>query len=59
MADDFKCVLNKIENEGLGYYILDYTSSDSMPDEKSKELFENAEKALTEFKKYIEEKASE
>ena len=57
--ENFIDVSNKIDNEGLGYFILDYTSSDSMPDQKSKELFEAAEDALSEFRNYIEEKAQE
>jgi len=57
LREEFEYILNKIDNEGLGYYLLDYTDSSEMPDEKSKELFEKANEALFAFKKYIEEKA--
>lgn len=50
-------VLNKIENEGLGYFILDYTSSFDMPDEKGAKLFDEAEFALRQFQEYVEEQA--
>jgi hypothetical protein len=59
LSDEFQYVENKIENEGVGYYILHYTDSSSMPDSRSKELFDEAYRALTEFTQYIEEKANE
>jgi hypothetical protein len=27
LKEDFQYVLNKMENEGIGYYIMDYTDS--------------------------------
>jgi len=57
LQEEFECIQNKIENEGLGYYLLDYAVSDSMPDDKSKKLFEKAVKALSNFKKYIDEQS--
>ena len=45
----------KAEDEGLGYFILNYTNSDSMPDEEMKKAFEKAENALREFEKLLED----
>lgn len=52
--ENYLKVLNKIENEGLDYFILDYTDANSMPDKKGKELFEKARIALEEFKEYVD-----
>ena len=59
LKEDFQYVLNKMENEGIGYYIMGYTDSSSMPDLKSKKLFEEAHRALTKLIQYIEEQADE
>jgi len=56
--EEFDYIEAKIDNEGIGYYILDYTTSAEMPDEKSKELFDKASNALREFKNYINSKSS-
>ena len=56
--NEFQKIASDIEEEEIGYYLLDYGASIwDMPDEKSKELFANAEKALREFKTYIFENA--
>ena len=59
LTEEFQRVQNIMENEGIGYYILDYTDSSSMPDEKSKKLFESAHQAITELIQYIEKNANE
>lgn len=56
--EKFQYVENKMEKESIGYYILDYTDSYSMPDDKSKQLFDDAHKALNKFVQYIEEQAN-
>ena len=55
--ENYNQVKNKIENEGLGYFLQRYCSSDYMPDEEGKSLFEKAEDALNEFEAYVEMKA--
>ena len=59
LQEEFENVVNKIDNEGLGYYLISYTDSSSMPDEKSKDLFDKAVKALNNFTEYVEAKAEE
>ena len=56
--ENFREVIDRVEDEGLSYFILHYYTPDDMPDEKSKELFAKAEKALKEFENYIYEKAN-
>ena len=56
--ENFKELVDVVEDEGLSYFILYCYTSDDMPDEKSKELFAKAEKALKEFENYIYEKAN-
>ena len=48
-------VAHAVNSEGLGYFLLNYTSSDSMPDDDLKGAFEKAEKALIEFQKLLPE----
>ena len=57
LLEEFQYVESKMENEGIGYYILDCVSSAEMPDKKSEELFENARIALIEFTDYIQNNA--
>jgi hypothetical protein len=59
LKEEFAIILNSINNEGLGYYLLDYTDENSMPDKKSKKLFKKSLKSLKKFKNYIEEKSKE
>jgi len=56
--ENFKELVNIVEDEGLSYFILYCYTANDMPDEKSKELFAKAEKALKEFENYIYEKAN-
>jgi len=58
LFENFNDVVNKMENEGIGYFITSYCTANDMPDEKSKELFAKAEKALNEFESYIYKKAN-
>jgi len=53
----FEREVYSLNQEGDGYYFTGYTSSDYMPDEKSKELFKNALNAIEAFRKYIEEQS--
>lgn len=53
-AKSYTEVKYSIENEGLGYFLQSYCSSDYMPDEEGRLLFEKAENALNEFEAYIE-----
>lgn len=53
-AKSYTEVKYSIENEGLGYFIQCYCSSDYMPDEEGRLLFEKAENALNEFEAYVE-----
>ena len=46
---DRKDVAAKVENEGLGYFIMDYTGPDSMPDDELKGAFIAAKDALQNF----------
>ena len=55
--EEFEYVEDKIDQEGLGYYLMDYTDSGEMPDEKSRELFDRASGAMRDFVDYIEEMA--
>ena len=57
--EKFSIILHSINNEGLGYYLLDYTDENSMPDKQSKKLFKKSLKSLKKFKNYIEEKSKE
>ena len=59
LQEEFEGIANKIENEGLGYYLMYYTDSSSMPDEKSKKLFDEAVKGLNNFTAYVEAMAKE
>ena len=52
--EDYLDVQVSIENEGIGYFLTSYCSSDDMPDEKGKELFDKAIKAIEEFEKYVQ-----
>lgn len=54
---NYRSVQNKIENEGLGYFIEGYCSAESMPDKKGEELFSAAEIALRQFQEYVDEQA--
>ena len=53
-AKSYTEVKYSIENEGLGYFLQSYCSSDYMPDEEGRLLFEKAENALNEFESYVE-----
>ena len=44
-----------IENEGLGYFIMDYTGPESMPDEEMKNAFIKAKKSLEDFVQLLPE----
>ena len=46
-------VYYSIKNEGLGYFLTNYTSAVTMPDKKGEELFNIAEQALLEFENYV------
>lgn len=46
-------VNNKIENEGLSYFLQSYCRSDSMPTMEGKILFEKALMALDEFEAFV------
>ena len=48
-------VRDKVDEEGLGYFIMYYTSADTMPDDELKEAFEKAKEALEEFKALLPE----
>lgn len=52
--ENYLRVANKIDNEGLDYFILHYTDAMSMPDKKGAKLFEKARIALEEFKEYVD-----
>ena len=54
LMEQFQVIENKMNNEGLGYYIMNYTDSSSMPDKESKRLFNEAVIALTNFTNYIQ-----
>ena len=56
-AKSYTEVKYSIENEGLGYFLQSYCSSDYMPDKEGKMLFENALNALNEFEQYVEMRA--
>lgn len=58
LQEKFEDMLVRVNNDGLGYYLMHYTDSNSMPDEKSRRLFEDANKALKEFETYITDKAN-
>lgn len=53
-ANSYIKIKRSIANEGLGYFIQCYCSSDYMPDEEGRLLFEKAENALNEFEAYVE-----
>ena len=55
MFEDREHVAVKVNEEGLGYFILDYTSADQMPDEELKNAFIKAEQALAEFENLLPE----
>ena len=55
--NNYTRVKNSIENEGLGYFLQGYCSSDYIPDEEGKLLFEKAEAALEEFESYVDMRA--
>jgi len=55
--ENFNEVRNKIEDEGIEYFITNYCSANDMPDKKSRKLFAKAEKALKKFESYIYKKA--
>jgi len=55
--EDFRELVDRVEDEGLSYFILYQYTPDDMPDEKSKKLFAKAEKALKKFENYIYKKA--
>ena len=55
----FEGIKNRIEQEGLGYYLISYTDSSEMPDETSKDLFDKAVNALDDFMDYVESMAEE
>ena len=57
LQKQFEDIQGKIENEGLGYYVMDYTDSSAMPDETSRDLFDKASNALSDLVDYINEKA--
>ena len=57
--ENFSIILNSINNEGICYYLLDYTDENSMPDKKSKKLFKKSVKSLKKFQNYIKEKSKE
>lgn len=42
-------VANRVEAEGLDYFLLNYTSADSMPDPELKAAFTKAREALIAF----------
>ena len=46
-------VAYKVADEGLGYYIMDYTSADEMPDEELKLAFQVAQDALNHFESLL------
>jgi len=46
-------VANKVEMEGLGYFILDYARADNMPDEELKQAFADAKEALLKFENML------
>ena len=54
---NYNQVKDRIEIEGLGYFLQRYCSSDYMPDAEGKSLFEKAEDALNEFEAYVEDRA--
>ena len=56
-ANSYNRIKYSIDDEGLGYFLQSYCSSDYMPDEEGKLLFEKAENALNEFEQYVEMRA--
>jgi hypothetical protein len=56
-AENYQHVQNKIENEGLGYFLLDYCRSDWMPSKEGEILFDEAVKALEAFENFVNEQA--
>ena len=57
--EEFERTLYDLDNEGEGYFFTGYTSADSMPDEKSEDLFQKTVDAINAFRKYIEENSEE
>lgn len=53
LQEEFQRVSDIMYEEGIGYYLLDYTDSSSMPDKESKKLFEEATRAIQDFEEYI------
>lgn len=56
-ASSYNRIKHSMDNEGLGYFLQSYCSSDYMPDEEGKLLFEKALNALNEFEQYVEMRA--
>lgn len=52
--EDYSDVKFSIEREGIGYFLMDYIDSSEMPDEKGKELFDEAVNSLKKFQDYVE-----
>lgn len=46
-------VIDVLESEGIGYFIKYYCSAEDMPDEKLKNLFAKAKKALDDFEEEL------
>jgi hypothetical protein len=46
-------VAESVDNEGLEYFIMNYTRSDSMPDDDTKKAFDALEDAIMKFKTLI------
>lgn len=55
--EDYEEVRQRINQEGLDYFLMHYTSADSMPTEKGRKLFEKALKSLRKFEAYVEKEA--
>lgn len=46
-------IRNMIEIEGLGYFITDYASSNSIPEGKLRDAFVKAREAIGEFERLV------
>ena len=59
LQEEFKRIEDISYDEGIGYYLLDYTDENEMPNEESKQLFLEAKNAIKKFEAYIKEQASD
>ena len=53
----FEEILQRIKENGLDFFLMNWGSPEEMPDKKSEELFISARDALYKFRQYIERNA--